>query len=200
MVRLYLNIKQLGADIRMPIPENKKYTSEEFFRLAENNEKIIELINGEIVDFASPSQKHQEIAGGLYSEIRNYIKSNNGKCKPFIAPFDVKLNDDNVVIPDVMVICDSEKLDGKRCNGAPDWVIEVTSTNYKSDYCDKLVLYKESGVREYWIVDPSKQMTFVYFFENENIISMYTFSQTITVNIYKKNPIQLNINIAELLG
>lgn len=51
-----------------------------------------------------------------------------------------------------MVICDKNKLDGKRCNGAPDFIIEIVSPgNPADDYIRKLYYYKNAGVREYWI-------------------------------------------------
>ncbi|MDE5947056.1 MAG: Uma2 family endonuclease [Oscillospiraceae bacterium] len=185
----------------MALPKEKKYTAEEFLAFAETNSEPMELIDGEIVYLASPSIIHQRIIGSIHFEIMNYIKSNKGDCIPMLSPFDVRLQDDNVVVPDISVICDKSKLsDGKRCNGSPDWIIEVVSSNWKDDYIRKLHLYEENGVREYWIVDPQRRKTVVYFFEdNNNIINIYDFSQSIPVNIYKNNPVQLSINIDELL-
>ena len=83
-------------------------------------------------------------------------------CRVFSAPFDVKLSDSPLVIvqPDIMVICDSDKLDGKRCNGAPDFIIEIVSAgNPSDDYIRKAYYYKNAGVREYWIVDPRRNFS-----------------------------------------
>ena len=81
-----------------------------------------------------------------------------------------------------------------------DFIIEIVSPgNPSDDYIRKLYYYKNYGVREYWIVDPEKEKVFVYFFENRNVTGFYDFSQTITVNIYRDNPVQLKINIAELI-
>jgi Uma2 family endonuclease len=176
-----------------------KYTASEYFKLIESSETLCELINGNIVDLASPSGIHQDIVGGLYTAIREYISSNKGKCRVYIAPFDVVLNDYNVVIPDISVICDTTKLDGKRCNGSPDWIVEVVSSNYLNDYRDKLELYKLSGVREYWIVDPSKERVFVYYFENPKVINIYRFDESIPVNIYADKPNRLEINVASAI-
>lgn len=56
------------------------------------------------------------------------------------------------------MICDKSKLDEHGCKGAPDWIIEIVSPSSKvMDYYTKLSLYREAGVREYWIVDPLKQ-------------------------------------------
>lgn len=63
-----------------------------------------------------------------------------------------------------MVICDPKKLDGKRCNGAPDFIIEIVSPgNPADDYIRKLYYYKNAGVREYWIVDPRRKTVTVNF-------------------------------------
>ena len=169
----------------MPFPRDHKYTAEEFFKLTnENDSERYELINGEIIAQAAPSTSHQRITGGIYRKIGNFIESNKGKCEPFISPYDVKLDDDTVVQPDIAVICDSSMLDDKRCNGAPDFIIEVTSSNYAHDYVDKLELYRRAGVREYWIVDPLYEKVVVYYFEKSDFPNIYTFDSVVPVNIY----------------
>ena len=119
-----------------------------------------EVFEGIVYDMASPSQEHQTISMELSTLINTYIKERNGSCRVFHAPFDVKLSDKplTIVQPDIMVICDKNKLDGKRCNGAPDFVIEIVSPgNPADDYIRKLYYYKNAGVREYWIVDPRRK-------------------------------------------
>ncbi len=181
----------------MTNPGQKHYTAEEFFAmLPESNSQRCELINGEIIAMASPSELHQDIVLGAGSTIRDYIRKNKGNCKVMIAAFDVKLAEDVVVVPDVSVICDPSKLDGKRCNGAPDWVIEVTSSNRQDDLITKYSLYQKYGVREYWIVDPKYQKTLVYFFEKSDLPNIYTFDTPVPVEIYQRN---LTLTVSELL-
>ncbi len=118
---------------------------------------------------------------------RKYIKSKKGSCRVFNAPFDVKLNDNplTIVQPDIMIICDKDKLDGKRCNGAPDFIIEIVSPgNPSEDYIRKLYYYKNYGVREYWIVDPRRKIITVNYFEGNIISVQYPFESIIKVNIY----------------
>lgn len=179
----------------MPYPRDHKYTAEEYFKTPETN-KHIELRDGVIIEFESPSEIHQDIVLGIYSEIRSFIRNNKGDCKPMAAPFDVKLDDFNVVQPDVMVKCDKSKMDGKRCNGTPDWCIEVLSSNRRDDLVDKLALYSAHGVREYWIVDPKSEKTLVYFFEKSDFPNIYTFDTSVPVGIYDG---ELTINIKELI-
>lgn len=105
----------------------------------------------------------------------------------FNAPFDVKLSDNPLIIvqPDIMIICDKDKLDDKRCNGAPDFVIEIVSnSNPSDDYIRKLYYYKNYGVREYWIVDPKRKIVTVNYFEGNIFSVQYPFDAVIKVNIY----------------
>ncbi|MBP5361438.1 MAG: Uma2 family endonuclease [Ruminococcus sp.] len=181
----------------MPFPRDHKITAEEFFKLTpDNDSERYELINGEVFAQAAPSTSHQRITGGIYRKIGNYIESNSGKCESFISPFDVKLDDDTVVQPDVLVVCDPSQIDDMRCNGAPDLIIEVTSSNYGHDYVEKLALYKKYGVREYWIVDPLYKRVMVYFFEKSDFPSIYTFDTAVPVEIYEG---KLLLNIEEFI-
>ena len=120
----------------------------------------------------------------------------------FHAPFDVKLNDNPLIIvqPDLMIVCDKDKLDGKRCNGAPDFIIEIVSpSNAMDDYIRKLYYYKNAGVREYWIVDPHRKIVTVNYFEGNNVNVQYSFDSTIKINIY--DDLLINFpDIAELLN
>mgnify|MGYP001126544186 FL=1 len=98
-------------------------TLEQYEALPEN--RRAEVFDDVICDMASPSQIHQMLSMELSNILYNYIKRKNGGCQVFSAPFDVKLSDKplTIVQPDIMIICDKDKLDGKRCNGAPDFII-----------------------------------------------------------------------------
>lgn len=117
---------------------------------------------------------------------------------PALQPqFDVKLSDKplTIVQPDLLIICDKNKLDGKRCNGALDFIIEIVSPgNPSDDYIRKLYYYKNYGVREYWIVDPRRKIITVNYFERDILNVQYDFYSTIKVSIYK----DLYINFSEL--
>lgn len=96
------------------------------------------------------------------------------------APFAVYVKDDirNYVEPDISVICDRDKLDETGCHGAPDWVIEIVSPSSKHmDHVRKLELYREAGVREYWIVDSLKGSVSVYDLEGGKEPEIYSFAE-----------------------
>ncbi|MGN0154353.1 MAG: Uma2 family endonuclease [Lachnospiraceae bacterium] len=166
----------------------KTMTLEEYEELPEDVR--VELIEGEVFEMISPTQTHQILVGELFALIREYIRKNEGKCRVLMAPFDVRLKADNLhptnLQPDVMVICDEDKLDGKRCNGAPELVIEVVSPgSVTRDYVTKLGLYKKYGAKEYWIVNPIKEQVVVYHFEEEFHMQTFSFSDKIKVGIYE---------------
>lgn len=161
------------------------HTIEDIYALSEG--KRAELIDGEIYYMAPPNRKHQEIVFSLARKIADYIESKSGKCKVYIAPFAVFLNEDeiNYVEPDISIICDSSKLNDKGCIGAPDWIIEVVSPSSKQmDYYKKLFKYRTAEVREYWVVDPDKKIVTVYDFENDNM-EEYFFGENVPVGIYE---------------
>lgn len=170
----------------MPQPQRTFYTEDDYYNLPEN--KRAELINGQFYDMSAPNRVHQKILMELSGTIRDYIKSKNGFCEVYPAPFAVKLFHDekNIVEPDISVICEKSKLTDKGCTGAPDWIIEIVSpSNPGHDYVRKLNLYMEAGVREYWIVNPKKQTILIYFFEEHPFdVQQYTFQDNVKVNIY----------------
>lgn len=190
---IYIPIER---SVIMALAQEKLYTIDDIYSLPDGERA--ELIDGQIYYMAPPNRKHQDISGELFGTIREYIKSNNGSCKPYAAPFSVFLNEDdkNYVEPDISVICDSNKLNDNGCVGAPDWIIEIVSPgSRRMDYFTKLFKYLTAGVREYWIVDPDKSNVTVWNFQDSDTIT-YLFTDNIPVGIYPGFFINLsNLNI-----
>ncbi len=129
----------------------------------------VELIKGMIFKMSpAPNMNHQRISTKLVSKLANYLEEH--KCEVFHAPFDVRLpvslkkgKVDTVVQPDICVVCDKKKLEKQGCNGAPDLVIEILSPgNSKTEMRDKYAVYEESGVKEYWLIDPANEAGIIY--------------------------------------
>ncbi len=180
----------------MPIPQERIYTSEDYWNLPEGQRA--ELIDGKLYAMAPPNRTHQKILGALYSTIFNHIKHNKGTCEVYPAPFAVNLNtNDKIwVEPDISVICDKNKLSDRGCEGAPDWIIEIVSpSNSRMDFAVKLFKYRTAGVREYWIINPMKKVVQTYVFEDEEDANMYSFDDEIPVFIFDG----LTITISDLL-
>ena len=177
------------------LTQKKFYTIDDIYSLPDGERA--ELIDGQIYYMAPPNTTHQRILSFLHLEIGNFIRANNGTCEIFPAPFAVFLaaDDSKYLEPDISVICDRKKLNDHGCNGAPDWIIEIVSPSSRPmDYYTKLFLYRSTGVREYWIVDPLKQVVLVYDMENAAAPAIYSFFDKVKANIYE----DLYINFSEI--
>lgn len=125
-----------------------------------------ELIDGVPYNMTpAPSRRHQQMSGELVRQIGNFLRDHN--CEGYAAPFDVRLPEadeldedvTNVVQPDIVVVCDVDKLDDRGCRGAPDFIIEIVSPSTAAkDQIEKPALYERSGVKEYWVVHPTDNL------------------------------------------
>lgn len=173
----------------------KKKTIDDYLALPEGAR--VELINGIMYDKSpAPLRIHQKLITVLLFSIHSFIKKKNGRCEVFTAPFDVKLNDETIVQPDISVICDPFKLTRLGCTGAPDMIVEITSSDYSHDYVRKLSLYYDSGVKEYWIIDPNIQKVTVYLLKDDYAVRQYDFKDDVPVALYGG---ELVINVSDLL-
>jgi Uma2 family endonuclease len=116
----------------------------------------------------SPTIKHQRISRELFLQIGIFLKG-NPVGEVLDAPVDLRLfprsdlQDTNVFVPDIVVVCDPAILDGRSINGAPDLVIEILSpSTAKYDRGYKFNQYLAAGVKEYWIVSPEEETVIVY--------------------------------------
>ncbi len=111
----------------------------------------------------SPTLNHQKISSDLHGQLWNHLRGQD--CEVVAAPFDVFLppihqmdedDVDTVVQPDLLVVCDPQKLRSNGVWGAPDLVVEILSpSTSRKDQHEKYSLYERSGVKEYWVVDPT---------------------------------------------
>lgn len=181
----------------MPLPKEQIYTSKDYWNLPEGERA--ELINGKFYAMSPPSRIHQKLSTKLCSVLDSYITSRKGECEVYHAPFAVNLDaeDKNWVEPDISVICDKNKLTDSGCLGAPDLIIEVVSpSSRKMDYVLKNALYDQAGVKEYWVVDPSKSFTIVYYYQAEDFSpTIIPFDHQLNCGIFE----DLKIRISDLL-
>ena len=159
-----------------------------------------ELIDGVPYAMGSPTTRHQRIIGELFVRLHDFLKGKS--CEVFISPLDVRLNydtkDDTVVQPDIMVICDKNKIDDKSIKGAPDLVVEILSpSNKRFDFLVKHDKYFEAGIPEYWIVDPIENIVHVFILKDGNYIAkVYGDTDTLPSHILDG----CNINLKEIFG
>lgn len=124
----------------------------------------------------APGSRHQHIQAGFITQLYTQLKGRG--CQVFGAPFDVKLsagvnqNDneiDTVVQPDVVVVCDKNKIDDRGCNGSPDLIVEILSpSTSKYDLSDKRYLYERHGVGELWFVHPLDKTAMIFYLNEDH--------------------------------
>ena len=182
--------------------EEPHYTYADYKEWELDEGERYELINGIAYAVAGPNIRHQAILTELLSQFHAYLR---GKpCKVFPAPCDVRLfyeedeSDDTVVQPDILIVCDKEKLGPEGCHGAPDLVVEILSpSNTAIEMEEKLKLYQYAGVREYWVVDPKNNGLTVHRFQKDMIITnTYKNADTVPVAIFP----DLNISLEQVFA
>lgn len=158
----------------LPLRDGLRHTYADYLTWPDGGRQ--ELIDGVayIREPPAPTRFHQELVGELYVQVRRAAEGRT--CRVYIAPFDVRLpaadedddRIDTVVQPDVLLVCDREKLDARGMRGAPDWLAEVLSPATAShDQVVKLPIYERAGVPEVWLVHPSDRTLTVYRLEGE---------------------------------
>ena len=155
----------------------------------------------------APSSYHQATSSTIQGEIYSFLKkkNKNRKCKIFDAPFDVRFPKNNekddkkiytVVQPDIVIICDRNKIDKRGCIGAPDFIAEIISpSTAKNDRDYKYKLYEREGVKEYWIVSPHEKIVQSYILKDKKYIENGIFAkdEKIPVHIFN-NELEIEIN------
>lgn len=113
-----------------------------------------ELVGGELLVTSSPNEPHQGAVSLLLTALVEYL-TRNPIGRAYTSPFDVELESNTLVQPDVFVVPTREL---KRMRGKPPArelliAAEVLSpSSLRYDLGEKRELY-ERRVSEYWIVD-----------------------------------------------
>ena len=193
-IEQYFMVKENALDYQYG---GKKVSYEEFMEIYEKTELRMEYINGEIVLLSSPSTFHQNISGNLFVKLRDYLKGKD--CKVFFAPFDVhfyklEIDTPDVMQPDLLIACDLEGniTEKGRYMGTPTLCVEILSKSTRSkDMVDKLNTFMMSGVKEFWLVDPTKRTVLVYSFNSFEIEEYATFKDEETLVSYHFEGLQI---------
>lgn len=132
--------------------------------LALDDERRIELYDGEITEMGSPTLWHQELIGRLFLLLELWARENNAG-KAFISPVDLYISERQFLVPDLCFYTRErmeneriEREDGRCLIAPPDLVVEIVSpSSARNDRVRKTRLYAEFGVAHYWIIEPERQ-------------------------------------------
>ena len=154
----------------MPTIKHKIWTYNDYYNI--DDDKRYEVIEGELIEMPSPKYIHQKISMRLSIKLGNYIdKKGIGEI---LSAFDTIISDINVFQPDLLFISNENRkiVEERGIFGSPDLVIEILSpSNRNHDKIKKFSIYEKFRVKEYWIIDPEKNVIEVFTLENENLIS-----------------------------
>ncbi|MCU0288521.1 MAG: Uma2 family endonuclease [Acidobacteria bacterium] len=160
-----------------------------------------EIIDGQAYNIPLIPVSHQMLIIQLLPQFKIQLKDT---CRVIPAPFTVRLplgnqketDIENVVQPDMTIVCDAEKLDEKGCLGPPDMIIEILSPqSYRKDRKEKFSLYERSGVKEYWLISPDDKLLEVFCLDSTGKYgrpSLYTETDMVSVSFIKNVTIDLN--------
>ena len=162
-----------------------------------------EIIDGEAYCMNAPNTAHQRLSRKLTIQISKILDEK--ECELFYAPFDVLLPKGNesvdniktILQPDLLVICDKEKIKKNYCLGAPDWVVEILSPSTASrDQILKRRTYEKAGVKEYWVCHPTDFTVTIYRLENQKLVYQDTYDETAEPEVKAVPGLKVNLKDA----
>jgi len=144
---------------------------------------LYELVEGELFVTPPPPIEHQRISRNLGDHLLQHLKLLRD-AEVLAAPVGVRLSDENVLEPDLVVVLAEHKdrIGEQVIEGAPDLVVEILSKRTaKRDLGIKRARYQAAGVAEYWIADPATNTVEVLFLEREAYARHGLFGRTDTL-------------------
>lgn len=153
-------------------PEVRFARYEDFRRWAESQPGYWILIRGVPMPSPSPSRIHQLLSLRFELLLVEAVLQ-RGLGEVYDAPLDVKLSEDTVYQPDLMVVLQEhqDRLRETHIEGAPDLIVEILSpSTARMDLWEKRLDYEAAGVQEYWVVDPDSRTVELYAREGGRLI------------------------------
>lgn len=148
---------------RRPLPG--EWTYEDYKRLSSDGQRY-EVIDGVLHQSPPPCPKHQRAVLRLASSIQLHLDQTPDSGEVFVAPIDVLLPDRGTPVQPDIVYLDATRVDlirEENIVGAPNLLVEVLSpSNWIDDRRLKFELYAESGISEYWVVDPDRETVEIF--------------------------------------
>ena len=141
-----------------------------------------QLIEAKLVFMPAPNDLHQKISMRLSIKVGQYVLGNNmGEFRA--APYDVQLDENNVLQPDLLFVSvKRSSLIKQKLFGAPEFVVEILSMSTSAaDKESKKALYGKHGVEEYWMVHPQEEYVQVHHNENKEMHLVQTAQKDDTI-------------------
>ena len=136
-----------------------------------------------IMDMAGATPEHSAVIVNFVSAIRKQLK--NSTCFVFSDNVQYKWQaqdgEEKTVVPDASINCQTKKKRGSSFVGIPRFVMEVLSpSTERYDRNEKMELYRQQEIEEYWIVDWRKKEVEIYELDYQNNTPQYYLWNIIT--------------------
>lgn len=165
------------------------------------DERRVEIIDGEIIEKASPTFEHCEVQlllGALL--VAGSTRGGGIRSRDWwlgTEP-DIQLEPHNVFRPDIAGWRRDRhphRPTGVPILMRPDWVCEVLSpSNAENDLIKKFRVYHRAGIEHYWIVDPEHRSLIVYRNEPRGYLAVLTGMRGETVRAEPFDSIEIRID------
>jgi Uma2 family endonuclease len=135
----------------------------EFIERPENQDKLFELINGEIVQKVV-TQKHGKIALRIGARLIDFVDEHELGHAGVEVSYNAPGDEENERLPDVSVhLTDQPPVAKGAVQGMPDLAVEVKSpSNTYMSLREKASYYLRNGSKMVWLVYPDSQQVEVY--------------------------------------
>ena len=148
---LVREVDDLKVDL---LPLQGLWNEEQYFRLTDQTNRLIEFTHGVIEVLPVPTREHQRISAFLYRMLFALTQTLGGIV--LYAPLRVQVRPGAFREPDLVLLLDEQ--DPRNQDAfwlGADLVIEIVSPDRpQRDLEDKPIDYAEAGIPEYWIVNP----------------------------------------------
>lgn len=146
-------------DVALLYPVQGSWTESDYLELGTN--RMVEFCDGAIEVLPVPTRIHQRIVRQVFLLLQAFVSA-HAPGEVFFVPLPVRLRPGKYREPDIIYVRPERGEHAGQPDGA-DLVIEVLSegeANRRRDKEIKVEEYAESGIPEYWIVDPEmRQVT-----------------------------------------
>ena len=146
--------------------EEQKYTVDDLLSMPDDGKRY-ELIEGEIVEVGTSSQKHSTLGAWLIGELHLHLKTVKIGGRLGGADGTYRLDEANMKTPDVSYLTATSAAKvppgSVYCPFAPDFAIEIKSPRDSGAYLRRLAaLYMRMGTQLLWVIDPDDKTVTAY--------------------------------------
>ncbi|MDR0643355.1 MAG: Uma2 family endonuclease [Treponema sp.] len=181
-----LNSKKKSKYSTVPLKLRRKMSISTFLKRYENYEgSKVELDDGSPYMMGGASPIHEWLISQLTIQFGNYLRSS--PCQPYGSNLYLKTEEHSMREPDLTIICDHSKFNGKVYEGIPRLIVEIVSPSSRiTDLYTKKGEYYRLGVREYWVVMSKDEVRVNIWSEDEYIEKVFK-----SVDGFLKVPVQI---------